>query len=148
MSTRIEIIDKIKSSTEDAIISASIVAYDSDRSIDDLTGRDFVTKDMVIGVTPTIPDFEDIIESGTDNPKNYLVSALIGITSKRPIVFQTIPQIDPTTGLPLANKWTTIGASTVVNYNDDTDGNLISIDVFGNDDGSNKFSQDTMIRIS
>ena len=148
MSTRIEIIEKIKSSTEDAIISASIVAYDSDRSIDDLTGRDFVTKDMVIGVTPTIPDFEDIIESGTDNPKNYLVSALIGITSKRPIVFQTIPQIDPTTGLPLANKWTTIGASTVVNYNDDTDGNLISIDVFGNDDGSNKFSQDTMIRIS
>ena len=148
MSTRIEIIDKIKSSTEDAIISASIVAYDSDRSIDDLTGRDFVTKDMVIGVTPTIPDFEDIIESGTDNPKNYLVSALIGITSKRPIVFQTIPQIDPTTGLPLANKWTTIGASTVVTYNDDTDGNLISIDVFGYDDGSNKFSQDTMIRIS
>lgn len=143
---RIEVIDQIKSSTDDPIISQSKQRYGDDFVFDNARDiPDYQTIQTWIGAVASI-SFRDNITAGTPNPKNYLVSDMTGITSDMPIVLQTIPYVDPETGLPVTDKWTTIGANTIVVYNM-SGSDLVSIDVYGNDDGGN-FAQDTKIRIT
>lgn len=144
MSKRIELIDSIRSTSTSDIDVQSILAYES--IADTYTDIEIAPYGFIKG----FGNNNDVILIAKGTLIPYTVMPVIDFPSisLRPIVSFTIPKMDISTGLPITNEFTTLGTSGMyVNYNQSDSVTLASIDIFGNDDGSGNFNEDTYVRI-
>lgn len=150
MSVSIIIVDLIKSSTgEEPILFLCKVGYDPALSltIGDLDDSDFITKGMLTGggggggPTIVIP----VIPAGTLIPKFIDASLYTGSNANFDVITKAT-NYDPSTGDPTGQlkRWYDMDVIDQ-DTNGDGTGSFTGWNVYGHDDGSGNFKEDTYI---
>lgn len=86
-------------------------------------------------------DYEHVIPKGTPIPFNIVLN-----TPKRPFICFLIAKYNDSSGLKLTSNGVS-GMTYNPNYTTSAKTLLASIDIFGNDDGSGNFNEDTWVRV-
>ncbi len=118
--------------------------YDTVKGALDFADDDLINKRAAAALSGV--EYQTFAVAGDPNPLNIPVATLVanGINKLEPAVRNTIPLYGH------ANSDTTEGTVSRVDYNytDPTKTVLVSIDVWGNDNGSGGFNEDTNFTIS
>lgn len=147
MSQSINIVDRLKASTGvDPILSDSKMGYSFSPNADDLTDDELVTKKIAKSFAAGVPTIPlDVITAGTPMPFFIDISLFTGITVNSDVITKAT-SYDPTTGDPTGRlqRWYDMPVEDQDTNNDGT-GDFTGWKIFGHDDGSGNFKEDTYV---
>lgn len=147
MSKSISIVDILKASPGNApIICQDKVAYDVSRTLAEFDDLDHITKEAALtigGVTVTV----DTIAAGTLIPFFIDITLYPGVAADSEVITK-VKRTDPVTGLSTGQKQRFYDIDVVEDdTNHDGTGTFTGWNVYGHDDGSGNFKEDTFITI-
>lgn len=146
MSQSINIVDRLKASTGvDPILSDSKMGYSFSPTAADLTGDEFITKNIGTELSGNGTIDVPVITAGTTIPFFIDISLYTGATQDSDVITKAT-SYDPTTGDPTGRlqRWYDMPVEDQDTNNDGT-GDFIGWDVYGHDDGSGNFKEDTYV---
>lgn len=147
MSKTAIIIDIIKASTGvDPIISQSKMGYSFSPTAADLTDDELITKKIGQSFAAGVPTISvPVITIGTPIPYFIDISLFTGITETSEVITKAT-SYDPTTGTATGRLqvWTDMLVEEQDTNNDGT-GTFTGWKIFGHDDGSGNFKEDTYV---
>jgi hypothetical protein len=147
MSETIQIVDRLKASTGvDPVLSDSKIGYSFSPNADDLTDDELITKKIGQSFAAGVPTIQiPIITAGTPIPFFVDVSLYTGITVTSDVITKAT-SYDPATGDPTGRlqKWYDMPVEDQDTNNDGT-GTFTGWNIYGHDDGSGNFKEDTIV---
>lgn len=148
MSKSIQIIDILKASTgNDPISSQSKQTYATSYSLADFTDDELINKRAALQIGTGIPITPPVIDAGTPIPFFLDVSLYTGASATSDVITKAT-SYDPVTGIATGRlqRWYDINVEDQDTNNDGT-GDFTGWNIYGHDDGSGNFKEDTTIII-
>lgn len=147
MSNNVAILDRLKASTGvDPILSDSKMGYSFSPNAADLTDDELVTKKIAQSFAAGVPTVSvPPIVAGTPIPYFVDIALFTGITETSDVITKAT-SYDPVTGLATGKLqvWTDMLVEEQ-DTNDDGTGTFTGWKIFGHDDGSGNFKEDTYV---
>lgn len=147
MSLIVKILDYIKASTGISRIPVgSKMGYDQTYSADDLGDNDFITKAIGQSFAAGVPTISvPVITAGSPIPYFIDISLYTGITETSDVIIKAT-SYDPTTGAATGRlqEWNDMVAEEQDTVGDGS-GTFTGWNIYGHDDGSGNFKEDTYV---
>jgi hypothetical protein len=148
MSKSIQIVDILKASTGNApIVAQDKIAYNVSRTLDQFDDTDLITKEAAVEASGNSTIEVPVISAGTTIPFFVDASLYTGANVNSDVIVKAT-SYDPVTGDPTGRlqRWYDIPIEDQ-DTNDDGSGDFTGWNIFGHDDGTGKFKEDTFVII-